>query len=215
MPMKHILIGNHPGIQKMRELISLVSKTNLNVLILGETGSGKEVVARSLYQASKRKNNRFIKINCAALPATLLESELFGYEKGAFTGAVAAKAGKFELAADGVIFLDEIGDMPLFLQAKLLRVIQSGEFTRLGGIKEVKVNSWVIAATNHDLTKDMQEGSFRKDLYYRLNIIRIEIPPLRRLWCGGALWRGVRNWSLLYFCLSGQRRSGTPDPAAL
>ena len=106
--MKHILIGNHPDIQKIRELISLVSETNLNVLIFGETGSGKEVVAKSLYQASKRQNNRFVKINCAALPLNLLESELFGYEKGAFTGAVSAKAGKFELASDGVIFLDEI-----------------------------------------------------------------------------------------------------------
>ena len=177
--MKHFLIGNCPDIQKIRELISLVSETNLNVLILGETGSGKEVVARALYQASKRRNNRFIKINCAALPLTLLESELFGYEKGAFTGAVSAKAGKFELASDGVIFLDEIGDMPLFLQAKLLHVIQSGEFTRVGGTKEIKVNSWVISATNHDLAEDMREGSFRKDLYYRLNIIKIEIPPLR------------------------------------
>lgn len=177
--MKHILIGNNPEIQKIRELIHLASKTNLNVLILGETGTGKEVVARSLYRASKRRNNNFIKINCAALPSTLLESELFGFEKGAFTGAVSAKAGKFELASDGVMFLDEIGDMPLSLQAKLLRVIQSGEFSRLGGVKEIKVNSWVMSATNHDLTKDMQNGIFREDLYYRLNIVRIEIPPLR------------------------------------
>jgi two-component system response regulator AtoC len=146
---------------------------------MGETGTGKEVVARLLYQASKRRKNKFVKINCAALPLTLLESELFGYEKGAFTGAVQSKPGKFELASNGVIFLDEIGDMPLVLQAKLLQVLQSGDFTRLGGTKDVKVNSWVIAATNHDVEKDMKEGRFREDLYYRLNIIRIDIPPLR------------------------------------
>jgi DNA-binding NtrC family response regulator len=119
-------------------------------------------------------------VSCAALPLTLLESELFGYEKGAFTGAVKFKPGKFELASDGVIFLDEIGDMPLVLQAKLLQVLQDGDFTRLGGTRDVKVNSWVIAATNHDLEKDIKQVLFREDLYYRLNIIRIEIPPLRK-----------------------------------
>jgi transcriptional regulator with PAS, ATPase and Fis domain len=177
--MEYVLIGNHPSIQKIRELITMVSDTAFSVLVMGETGTGKEVVARLLHQTSNRCNNNFIKINCSALPLTLLESELFGYEKGAFTGAVTSKPGKFELASDGVIFLDEIGDMPLSLQAKLLQVVQSGEFTRLGGIKDVKVNSWVISATNHDLVKDMEEGRFRKDLYYRLNIIKIEIPPLQ------------------------------------
>jgi transcriptional regulator with PAS, ATPase and Fis domain len=120
-----------------------------------------------------------LKVNCAALPLTLLESELFGYEKGAFTGADKFKPGKFEIASDGVIYLDEIGDMPLVLQAKLLEVLQSGEFARLGGTDVVKVSTWVIASTNHDLEKDMKVGKFREDLYYRLNIIKIEMPPLR------------------------------------
>ncbi len=177
--MHYELIGNHPSIQKIRELISLVSDTGFSVLLLGETGTGKEVVARLLHAASSRRDKRFVKVNCAALPLTLLESELFGYEKGAFTGADKFKPGKFEIASDGVIFLDEIGDMPLVLQAKLLEVLQSGEFARLGGTDVVKVSTWVIASTNHDLEKDMKEGKFREDLYYRLNIIKIEMPPLR------------------------------------
>ncbi len=177
--MTHSLIGNHPAIEKIRELIGLVSDTGLNVLLLGETGTGKEVIARLLHSASNRKNKRFVKVNCAALPLTLLESELFGYEKGAFTGADKFKPGKFELASEGVIFLDEIGDMPLLLQAKLLEVLQSGEFARLGGTDVVKVNTWVLASTNHDLEKDMKQGLFREDLYYRLNIIKVELPPLR------------------------------------
>lgn len=177
--MDYVLLGNHASIEKIRELISMVADTAFNVLIAGETGTGKEVVARLLHYASPRRDKRFVKVNCAALPLTLLESELFGYEKGAFTGAATFKPGKFEVASDGVMFLDEIGDMPMVLQAKLLQVLQSGEFTRLGGTKDVKVNSWVIAATNHDLEKDMKAGRFREDLYYRLNIIRIDIPPLR------------------------------------
>jgi two-component system response regulator AtoC len=177
--MDYALIGNHPDIQKIHELIGLVSDTGLNVLLLGETGTGKEVVARLLHSASNRKNKRFIKVNCAALPLTLLESELFGYEKGAFTGADKFKPGKFELASDGVIYLDEVGDMPLLLQAKLLEVLQSNEFARLGGTDVVKVNTWVLASTNHDLEKDMKAGRFREDLYYRLNVIRIALPPLR------------------------------------
>lgn len=176
--MEHVLLGNHPSIQKIRELIAMVSDTAFNVLLLGETGTGKEVVARLLHQASSRRNKKFIKVNCAALPLTLLESELFGYEKGAFTGALYSKPGKFELASDGVILLDEIGDMPLVLQAKLLHVLQSGEFNRLGGTQDVKVNAWVISSTNHDLEKDMGNGLFREDLYYRLNIIKVELPTL-------------------------------------
>jgi len=173
------LVGNHPAIQKTRELITMVSDTAFNVLIMGETGTGKEVVARLLHQASNRQQKNFVKVNCPALPLTLLESELFGYEKGAFTGAEKLKPGKFELASDGVIFLDEIGDMPVVLQAKLLEVLQSGQFTRLGGTRDIRVDAWVIAATNHDLEKDMKDGYFRVDLYYRLNIIKIDIPPLR------------------------------------
>jgi two-component system response regulator AtoC len=177
--MDYELIGNHASVQKIRELIALVADTGFSVLLLGETGTGKEVVARLLHAASSRRSKRFLKVNCAALPLTLLESELFGYEKGAFTGADKFKPGKFEIASDGVIYLDEIGDMPLVLQAKLLEVLQSGEFARLGGTNVVKVSTWVIASTNHDLEKDMKEGKFREDLYYRLNIIKIEMPPLR------------------------------------
>jgi two-component system response regulator AtoC len=177
--MDYLLLGNHPSIQKIRELMTMVSDTAFNVLITGETGTGKEVVARLLHQASSRRDRTFVKVNCAALPLTLLESELFGYERGAFTGADKFKPGKFELASEGVMFLDEIGDMPLILQAKLLQVLQSGEFTRLGGTRDVKVNSWVISATNHELEEDMRVGRFREDLFYRLNIIKIEIPPLR------------------------------------
>ena len=178
--MDYVFIGNHPDIRKIRELIDLASDTGLNVLLLGETGTGKEVVAHLLHAASKRRGDRFIKVNCAALPLTLLESELFGYEKGAFTGADKFKPGKFDLASEGVIFLDEIGDMPLLLQAKLLEVLQSNEFARLGGTDVVKVRTWVLASTNHNLEKDMKEGRFREDLYYRLNVIRIELPPLRQ-----------------------------------
>jgi len=177
--MDHVLLGNHPSIQKIRELITMVADTAFNVLLLGDTGTGKEVVARLLHQTSSRKKRKFIKVNCAALPLTLLESELFGYEKGAFTGASQPKPGKFELASEGVILLDEIGDMPLVLQAKLLHVLQSGEFNRLGGTQDVKVNAWVISSTNHDLEKDMKNGLFREDLYYRLNIIKVELPTLR------------------------------------
>ena len=158
--------------------MKVVANTALSVIIYGETGVGKEVVARELHRLSDRKKKRFVKVNCAALPSELLESELFGYEKGAFTGATRFKPGKFEVASDGIIFLDEIGDIPLHLQAKLLHVLQSGEFSRLGG-HDVKVNTWVITATNHDLERDLSEGRFREDLYYRLNIIKIDVPPLR------------------------------------
>jgi DNA-binding NtrC family response regulator len=177
--MEYRLLGNHPAIQKTRELITLVSETTFNVLLLGETGTGKEVVARLLHAASLRRNKKFIKVNCAALPFSLLESELFGFEKGAFTGADRMKPGKFELASGGVIYLDEIGDMPLVVQVKLLEVLQSGEFSRLGGTENIKVDTWVIASTNHDLEEDIRRKLFREDLYYRLNIIKIELPPLR------------------------------------
>lgn len=177
--MEPVFIGNHTAIQKIRDLISLVSETAFPVLLLGETGTGKEVVARLLHRASSRRSRRFVKVNCASLPLTLLESELFGYEKGAFTGADNPKPGKFELASGGVIFLDEIGDMPPVLQAKLLQVLQGGEFCRLGGTVDRKVDAWVIGSTNHNLEKDMKAGFFREDLYYRINVIRIELPPLR------------------------------------
>jgi two-component system response regulator AtoC len=173
------IIGVSKNIERVRELIKHVASTGLNTVIFGESGVGKEVVAQNLYQQSPRIGKPFIKINCAALPEGLLESELFGYERGAFTGAEQKKRGKFQLAHGGVLLLDEIGDMSLPLQAKLLHVLQSGEFAPLGSEKEVKTDTWVIAATNHDLKQDIQNGKFREDLYYRLNIIKIYIAPLR------------------------------------
>jgi transcriptional regulator with PAS, ATPase and Fis domain len=173
-------IGISESIERIRDLIEHVADTSLNVIITGESGVGKEVVAQNLYYKSRRKNNPFIKVNCAALPDGLLESELFGFERGAFTGAERKKRGKFELAHQGVLFLDEIGDMSLSLQSKLLHVLQSGEFAPLGSEKEVKTDAWVIAATNQKLDRKVSKGLFREDLYYRLNIIKIYIPPLRK-----------------------------------
>ncbi|MCP3876176.1 MAG: sigma-54-dependent Fis family transcriptional regulator [Desulfobacteraceae bacterium] len=173
------IIGNSKNIQRVRELINHVAHTGLNTVIFGESGVGKEVVAQNLYKNSPRLGKPFIKINCAALPEGLLESELFGYEKGAFTGAEQKRRGKFQLAHGGVLLLDEIGDMSLPLQAKLLHVLQSGEFAPLGSEKDVKTDTWIIAATNHDLKQNINEGKFREDLYYRLNIIKIHITPLR------------------------------------
>lgn len=174
------LIGVSKSILKIKELISHVANTCLNVLITGETGVGKEVVALNLYKESTRANQNFVKINCAALPETLLESELFGYEKGAFTGAHKKRHGKFKTADKGVLFLDEIGDMPLALQSKMLHVLQSGEFTPLGSDQDFKTDAWVIAATNHNLEEKIHEKKFREDLFYRLNIIKIDVPPLRK-----------------------------------
>lgn len=173
------LIGVSKSILKIKELINHVADTCLNVLITGETGVGKEVVAQNLYSESARNSQNFVKINCAALPETLLESELYGYEKGAFTGAHRKRPGKFQTADKGVLFLDEIGDMPLALQSKMLHVLQSGEFSPLGSDYEFKTDVWVIAATNHNLEKSIANKTFREDLFYRLNIIKIEIPPLR------------------------------------
>ena len=173
------IIGYSTNIQRVKELVEHIAHTGLNTVIFGESGVGKEVVAQNLYQKSPRLGKPFIKINCAALPEGLLESELFGYERGAFTGAEQKRRGKFQLAHSGVLLLDEIGDMPLALQAKLLHVLQSGEFSPLGSEKEFKTDTWVIAATNHDLKQDISDGKFREDLYYRLNIINIYISPLR------------------------------------
>jgi two-component system response regulator AtoC len=173
------LIGVSKPMLKIKELINHVANTCLNVLITGETGVGKEVVAQSLYSESNRNSQNFVKINCAALPETLLESELYGYEKGAFTGAHRKRPGKFQTADKGVLFLDEIGDMPLALQSKMLHVLQSGEFSPLGSDQDYKTDVWVIAATNHNLEESIKVKTFREDLFYRLNIIKIEIPPLR------------------------------------
>ena len=173
------LIGTSKSIERIRELIKYVADTGLNVLITGESGVGKEVVAQNLYQESKRKDKPFIKVNCAAFPDGLLESELFGFERGAFTGADRYKRGKFELAHQGIIFLDEIGDMSPSLQSKLLHVLQDGEFSPLGSEREIRSDVWVLAATNQNLEKKVKEGLFREALYYRFNIINIHIPPLR------------------------------------
>jgi two-component system response regulator AtoC len=173
------VIGVSKGIQRVRDLIDHVADTGLNIVICGESGVGKEVVAQNLYQKSPRRGKPFVKINCAALPEGLLESELFGHEQGSFTGAQRRKRGKFELANEGVLLLDEIGDMSLPLQSKLLHVLQSGEFSPVGAEKDIRTDAWIIAATNHELEEDIRSGRFREDLYYRLNIIRIYISPLR------------------------------------
>jgi two-component system response regulator AtoC len=175
-----IFAGKSSAILKVKELIRQVANSDLNVIICGESGVGKELVAQALHLSSQRKNKPFVKVNCAAIPRELLESELFGYERGAFTGADRTKMGKFELAHSGTIFLDEIGDMPLPLQSKMLQVLQDFQFSRLGAKSDVKVNCWVLAATNQDLEASVREGRFREDLYYRLNIIRVFIPPLRQ-----------------------------------
>ena len=173
------IIGVSPNIVKTKELINHVADTGLNIIICGESGVGKEVIAQNLYQKSPRKGKPFIKINCAALPEGLLESELFGFEQGAFTGAERRRRGKFEMAHGGVLLLDEIGDMSISLQAKLLHVLQSGEYARLGSEKEMKTDTWILAATNHELEQDIKNEKFREDLYFRLNIIKIYISPLR------------------------------------
>ncbi|MBT8349970.1 MAG: sigma-54 dependent transcriptional regulator, partial [Deltaproteobacteria bacterium] len=173
------LIGISSNIAKTKELINHVADTDLNIIICGESGVGKEVVAQNLYHKSHRNGKPFIKINCAALPEGLLESELFGFEQGAFTGAERRRRGKFEMAHGGVLLLDEIGDMSISLQAKLLHVLQSGEYARLGSEKEMKTDTWILAATNHELEQDIKNEKFREDLYFRLNIIKIYISPLR------------------------------------
>ncbi|WP_254089540.1 sigma-54 interaction domain-containing protein [Dawidia soli] len=173
------IIGGSGAIQQVFRLVSQVGPTDSTVLLLGETGTGKELIARAIHAASPRKNKLMVKINCAALPAGLIESELFGHERGSFTGAVERRIGKFELADKGTLFLDEIGEMPVELQVKLLRALQEKEIERLGGKATIKVNVRVIAATNRNLEKMMAEGKFRADLYYRLNIFPIHLPPLR------------------------------------
>jgi formate hydrogenlyase transcriptional activator len=173
------IISQSKIFEKILNKIRQVAPTNSTVLINGESGTGKELLARAVHHLSNRKNKPIIKLNCAALPASLIESELFGHEKGAFTGATAQKSGRFELADGGTLFLDEIGEMPLELQPKLLRVLQEGEFERVGSTKTLKVNVRIIAATNRDLEKEIAEGRFREDLYYRLNVFPVSSIPLR------------------------------------
>lgn len=173
------IVARSAAMQEVLATVERVAQTNATVLLGGESGVGKDMIARAIHQHSRRVNGPFIKINCTAIPENLLESELFGYEKGAFTGAAAAKPGKFELADNGTIFLDEIGDMPGSLQAKLLRVLQEREFERLGATRTTRVDVRVVAATNQDLRAALEQGTFREDLYYRLNVVPISIPPLR------------------------------------
>ena len=173
------IIGKSGRITEVAQLVQKVAPTKTTVLLLGESGTGKELFARALHNLSHRRNYPFVPINCAAIPKNLLESELFGHEKGAFTGADAKKLGKFELADGGTIFLDEVGDMDLTLQSKLLRAIEESEIERIGGIKIIKVDVRIVAASNRSLDKAIEDKSFREDLYYRLNVFPIEIPPLR------------------------------------
>jgi DNA-binding NtrC family response regulator len=174
----HTILSKSPRMHDVFELISHVAQTISTVLIFGETGTGKELVARAVHEASPRRGNPFVAVNCAALPESLLESELFGHEKGAFTSAVGQRKGRFELAHGGTIFLDEIGEIPPSMQAKLLRVLQERRFERVGGTQTIEVDVRVIAATNRDLLKLAKEGKFREDLYYRLNVVKIDLPTL-------------------------------------
>ncbi|VVM08457.1 Nitrogen regulation protein NR(I) [Methylacidimicrobium cyclopophantes] len=173
------LVGDSPPMQKVYKLVGQVSKTNATVLITGESGTGKELIARAIYQHSMRANKPFIAINCAAIPENLLESELFGHERGSFTGAMAQRIGKFEQGDGGTIFLDEIGEMPLTTQSKILRVLQEGEVSRLGSNEPIRTDVRVIAATNKDLATAVQRREFRADLFYRLNVVRVSLPPLK------------------------------------
>jgi formate hydrogenlyase transcriptional activator len=174
------IVGESPGLKRVLKQVETVASTDATTLILGETGTGKELIARAVHQLSRRKDHTFVKLNCSAIPFGLLESELFGHEKGAFTGAIAQKVGRLELAHLGTLFLDEIGDLPLELQPKILRALQEKEIERLGGRRTIPVDVRLIAATNRDLTQMMKEGRFRSDLYYRLNVFPISLPPLRQ-----------------------------------
>lgn len=177
---KYEIIGSTPEIRDIKEQILKIAATNVRVLVLGESGTGKELVARAVHSNSSRKDHPFIQINCAAIPEELIESELFGSVKGAYTGSVSDREGKFSLADKGTLFLDEIGDMSVRVQAKVLRVLQEGEFEKVGGEKTVKVDVRVLAATNKDLKEGVANGTFREDLYFRLNVVPIMVPPLRK-----------------------------------
>ena len=179
LPQGRAFIGESLQIRKVKDMIGRIAQTNSSVLITGESGTGKEVVARTIHEQSPVSSGPFVAINIGGVPENLLESELFGYEKGAFTGAVGRKSGMFELANGGTLFLDEIGDMPLALQVKILRVLQERSITRLGGTEPMPINARIVCATNKDLEEMVREGKFREDLFFRLNVVRIHIPPLR------------------------------------
>jgi formate hydrogenlyase transcriptional activator len=173
------IVGKSAALQRALRELEVVAPTDSGVLILGETGTGKELIARAIHNLSARRNRSFVKVNCAAIPSGLLESELFGHEKGAFTGAIMRKAGRFEVADKGTLFLDEVGDIPLELQPKLLRVLQEHEFERLGSTRTQQVDVRVVAATHRDLKQMVEDGEFRADLYYRLHVFPLQVPPLR------------------------------------
>ena len=192
------IVAVSPKMQEVLATVERVAPTNSTVLLGGESGVGKDLIARAIHEKSRRASGPFVKINSTAIPENLLESELFGYEKGAFTGATASKPGKFELADKGTLFLDEIGDVPPAIQVKLLRVLQEREFERLGGTRTIKVDVRLIAATNRDLRAALEDGTFREDLYYRLNVVPIDIPPLARPqrrcpWIGEPVSRALRQ----------------------
>lgn len=176
---RHILVGQSAAMRRVRQLIERVASTDASVLILGESGTGKELVARELHRQSRRASGAFVPLNCGAIPRDLLESELFGHEKGAFTGAISARPGRFEMAEGGTLFLDEIGDMSLEMQVKVLRVLQEQTFERVGSNKTLRADVRILAATHRDLENAIEVGNFREDLYYRLNVFPIEVPPLR------------------------------------
>ena len=201
-PEELIFAGN--AMDSVRKLVQDVARTQATVLLHGESGTGKELIARMIHLASPRKNAPFIPLNCAAIPENLLESELFGHERGAFTGAVQARRGKFELAQGGTIFLDEIGEMPQLLQAKLLRVLQERVFERVGGTLQIKADVRVIAASNRDLAKEVAEKQFREDLFYRLNVFPITLPPLRER--ADAIPQLVRHFCARFSAAAGARR---------
>ena len=173
------LVGKSKGMEEVFEIVRTVVDNDVTVLITGESGTGKELIAEAIHYNSPRRAHPFVKVNCAAIPETLMESELFGYERGAFTGATKRKPGKFEVASGGTLLLDEIGDIPLATQAKLLRVLQEGEFERVGGEETIKVDVRIVAATNQNLPQAIKEKRFREDLFYRLNVVSIDLPPLR------------------------------------
>ena len=196
------MVGDSPQMQAVRELIDRVAASDARVLITGESGTGKELVASAIHDASTRRDKPFIRVNCAAIPRDLVESEMFGHERGSFTGATQARVGRFELANNGTLFLDEIGDLSLDAQAKLLRAIEAKEIHRVGGNKSIRVDVRIIAATNHDLARAVKDGAFRDDLFFRLNVIPIALPPLRER--EGDVRQLVHHFSLLYFKRTGQ-----------
>src|SRR5436853_3926162 len=204
------IIGNSPALEAVLEQVERVAPTDSTVLIQGETGTGKELIARAIHNLSMRCGRPFIKLNCAAIPFDLLESELFGHERGAFTGAIAQKIGRFELADKGTLFLDEVGDIPPELQPKLLRVLQQQEFERLGGTRTIRVDVRLVAATNRDLARMVADGRFRSDLYYRLNVFPVVLPPLRER--RDDIPRLVRHFTQQFARRMGRRIETIPSP---